>query len=124
MLNRLTLILRPAISYHAQIKKILLEEHFDHQFATLVTGIGADAVTEDVVLVTCVDFHDVGVVTSKLTSRINPKMYLVDATQSIFSYDSHNRKLETLGQLYAGSSLAMNKCIAIGNNTFTFWETK
>lgn len=126
MLNRLTLILRPASSYHAAIQKILKEEHFDHQFGSMKVDNGDTGHTEDVVLVTCVDFHDVGVVIEKLRSRVGLSYYLVDANRAVFSYHSVNRVLTPLGLLYQSNVVLQtyNRHITIGGTTYSFWESK
>jgi hypothetical protein len=126
MLNRLTLILRPASSYHAAIQKILREEHFDHQFGSMKVDNGDTGHTEDVVLVTCVDFHDVGVVIDKLRSRVGLSYYLVDANRAVFSYHSVNRVLTPLGLLYQSNVVLQtyNRHITIGGTTYSFWESK
>ncbi|QQM15452.1 hypothetical protein [Kosakonia virus Kc318] len=123
MLNRLTLILRPSISYHAQIAKILREERFDFQFGTLKQDKGDTGTTEDVVLVTCVDFHDVGVVMEKLSGKVTPRSYLVDASRAIFSYHAVDRVMYTLGTLYQSELvLTYNSHITVGSNNYSFWE--
>lgn len=126
MLNRLTLIIRPASSYHAQIKKILTDERFDHQFGSLQVENAETGHTEDVVLVTCVDFHDVGVVIEKLRTRINPSYYLVDASKAVFSYHHVNRKLTALGYLYQSDVVlhTYNRHIKVGDTNYSFWESK
>lgn len=124
MLNRLTLVLRPASSYHAQIQKILREEHFDFQFGTLLKDFPeGDTTSEDVVLVTCVDFHDVGVVTEKLNSRTGLRLYLLDANSNIFSYHTIDRRLNPLGIVYrADEATTYNSHIKVGQTVYHFWE--
>lgn len=126
MLNRLTLVLSPASSYHAQIQKILKEEHFDFQFGTLCRDNGDTGTSEDVVLVTCHDFHDVGVVTDKLNSRTGLKSYLIDARGHIFSYQAIDRRLESLGIMYRSeesTTSLYNAFIKVGKVKYNFWES-
>lgn len=125
MLNRLTLILRPT-NCHAAIQKVLREEHFDHQFGSMKVDGEDTGHTEDVVLVTCVDFHDVGVVLEKLRTRVGLRYYLVDANMAIFSYHHVNRQLNPLGYLIGGvkNVPSYNHHLTIGNKTYSFWESR
>lgn len=118
MLSRLTLILRPATSYHAQIHKILRDERFDFQFGSLKQGEESG----DVLLVTCVDFHDVGVVMEKLDNRIGVRCYLVDAQQRIFAYNRHSRCLTTLDRMFEFQHAYNNSTLTVGGNIFYFNE--
>ena len=121
MLNRLTLILRPTSNCHASIQKVLREEYFDHQFGSLKVDNGH---TEDVVLVTCVDFHDIGVVIEKLRTCVGFRYYLVDSNLAIFSYHHVNRQLKPLGYLIGGVKgvPSYNHHLTIDNKTYSFWS--
>lgn len=120
MLNRFHLILKAG--HPARITKILKTEHFDHQFASLDTPKGSF----DVVVVTCVDFHDVGVVLEKLRTHVGFRYYLVDANRAIFSYHHVNRQLNPLGYLIGGvkNVPSYNHHLTIGNKTYSFWESR
>lgn len=118
MLNRFHLILKAG--HPARINKILKEEHFDHQFATLETPKGSF----DVVVVTCVDFHDIGVVLEKLSDYTALTTYFVDSNNAIFQYSKIDRVIKTLGYLIGGvkNVPSYNHHLSIGNKTYSFWS--
>lgn len=115
MLNRFHLILKAG--HPARITKILKEEHFDHQFSTLETPKGSF----DVVVVTCVDFHDIGVVLDKLGTHIGLTTFFVDANNNIFQYNKQDRTITSLGYVYPGKIDSYNHTLTIGSKSYSFF---
>lgn len=120
MLNRFHLILKAG--HPARITKILKTEHFDHQFASLDTPKGSF----DVVVVTCVDFHDIGVVMEKLSDYTALTTYFVDSNNAIFEYQRIDRAIKPLGYLVGGvkNVPTYNNHLSIGSKTYSFWSAE
>lgn len=118
MLNRFHLILEAG--HPARISSILKAEHFDHQFAKLETPAGSF----DAVVVTCVDFHDIGIVLDKLSDYTSLSSYFVDGNNVVFQYSKIDRVIKTLGYLIGGvkNVPSYNHHLTIGNKTYSFWS--
>lgn len=116
MLNRFHLILEAG--HPARISSILKAEHFDHQFAKLETPAGSF----DAVVVTCVDFHDIGIVLDKLSDYTSLSSYFVDGNNVVFQYSKIDRTITSLGHVYPGNIDSYNHTLTIGSKSYSFWS--
>lgn len=115
MLNRFYIIAKAG--YPASISHILNEEHFDYQYGKLDTPTCG----YDVVVVSCVDFHDVGVVLDKLGTHIGLTTFFVDANNNIFQYNKQDRTIDSLGYVYPGKIDSYNHTLTIGSKSYSFF---